>query len=287
MKNTISFSTLPDFDLLTPSSLNEVLELLNQYKEKSRLLAGGTDLLIELRQRLKAPEVLIDLKKVSDLQTIRITDDELIIGAVTPIIEILTLPVVKEEFNALYQALIDLADEIIRYRATLGGNIGTASPAADSAAPLYVLDAQIEISSLSDARTIPITQFFTGVKSNILSTDEVITSIRIPRPLKGTKSAFMKAKRSSEDLAIVGVACLHNEKRTSLAYTAIAPTPLLIDITDFKLEKREDLNQTIFERIWEKILPNLNPIDDVRSSKKYRIHMAEIITRKILKEALE
>ncbi|MHA2388491.1 MAG: FAD binding domain-containing protein [Candidatus Hodarchaeales archaeon] len=165
MNHSISYSSLPKFDLLIPSSLGEALELLDQHRNKARLLAGGTDLLIELRHRLRQPNIIIDLKMISELQKIRINEQEIEIGSVTPIMEILTIPNLKEEYLALYQSLADLADEILRFRATIGGNIGTSSPAADSAASLYVLDARINISSLSNGkRSFPITQFFTGVK---------------------------------------------------------------------------------------------------------------------------
>ncbi|PWI48197.1 hypothetical protein CEE45_07770 [Candidatus Heimdallarchaeota archaeon B3_Heim] len=288
MKNIISYSSLPKFNLITPSSLKEALELLDQYQNKARLLAGGTDLLIELRHRLIQPKVLINLKMIPELQTIRITEQELKIGAVTPIIEVLTIPIIKEEYLALYQSLADLADEILRYRATIGGNIGTSSPAADSAASLYVLDAKINISSLAKGqRTVPINEFFTGVKRNLLTSDEIITSISIPRPKKGSRSSFKKMKRSSEDLALVGVACFHNEKKTCLSYTAMAPTPLLIDITDNIVRERKELDEAKFRDIWDVITPILRPIDDIRASKKYRMHMAEMVTRTILKEVLE
>ena len=288
MSNTISYSNLPEFDLVTPRSLNEALEILDQYQNKAKLLAGGTDLLIELRQRLIEPIMLIDLKNIQELQAIRISDQDIKIGAVAPILEILTLPIIKDEYFALYQSLVDLADEIIRFRATIGGNIGTASPAADSAGPLYVLGAQVNISSHTrGTRVVPISEFFTGVKTNCLLPDEIITSISIPRLMKGTKSSFKKVKRSTEDLAIVGVTGLHNEKRTFMAYTAIAPTPLSIDITENIGKIRKKLTESSFKDIWEEILPNLKPIDDVRASRQYRIHMAEILTRTILKEVLE
>ncbi len=94
-------------------------------------------------------------------------------------------------------------------------------------------------------------------------------------------------KRSSEDLALVGVACFHNEKKTCLSYTAMAPTPLLIDISDNIVRDRKELDEAKFRDIWEIITPILRPIDDIRASKKYRMHMAEMITRTILKEVLD
>lgn len=285
MKNIVSHISLPKFNLLTPSSLNEALTLLDQYQESAKLLAGGTDLLIELRQRLQQPKVLIDIKRIPELQTIAITEEELIIGATTPISKIISFPEVKEDYRALYQSLIDLADEILRQRATIGGNIGTASPAADASTPLLIFEAKITALSKSRGkRIIPIKEFFTGVKQNCLSPDEMITSISIPRPIDGSRSSFKKMKRSVEDLALVGVACLRNINQTYLAYSAVAPTPIFIDISNIISSNITKLDESVFTKVWNSILPLLKPIDDVRASKEYRIHVSEILTRTILKE---
>ena len=181
--------------------------------------------------------------------------------------------------------VIDLADEILRQRATIGGNIGTASPAADTSTPLLIYEAKVTILSKSRGkRIIPIKDFFTGVKQNCLSPDEIITSITIPRPKSGTRSSFRKMKRSVEDLAIAGVACLHNDLHTYLAYSAVAPTPIFVDLTAIIPANVTRLNESIFTQIWDYIIPLLKPIDDVRASKDYRIHISEILTRILLKE---
>jgi carbon-monoxide dehydrogenase medium subunit len=267
--------------------LNEALELLNEHQRDSRILAGGTDLLIELQHRLKTPRVIIDIKNVPELCILRITNSELIIGAAVPIMEILTLPAIQNQYTALYESLKDLADEIIRYRATIGGNIGNASPAADSAAPLLVFNAKIHVASMNNGeRTIPIREFFTGVKTNSLQPDELITKISIPCPVKNTSSAFRKMKRSAEDLAVVGVSGSRNIDHTHLSYIAIAPTPIFVDISEKIPKNLESINEINFEQIWEYIAAFLKPIDDIRASKVFRMHIAEVLTLSVLKEII-
>jgi len=288
MNNIISYTTLPKFEYFTPSTLEEVLNLLEQYQESAKILAGGTDLVIELRQRLKEPRVIIDVKKIPYLRNLNNSVDKLEIGAATPINEILALPEVKHSYTALYQSLNDLADKILRYRATIGGNICTASPAADTACSLYVFKAEVQIASRSRGiRTVPIQDFFTGVKRNCLSPDEIVTKIVIPKPQEGTHSKFMKMKRSSEDLALVGIAGLHNQQFTFLSFTAVAPTPIFVDVSTFFTNSDPKLTEEKFSAVWKELIPYLNPIDDVRASKNYRIHIAEILTRNILREIIE
>lgn len=287
MNSTISYSSLPKFTIFIPISLNEALELLNEHQRDARILAGGTDLLIELQHRLKTPRVIIDIKNVPELCTLRITNSELIIGAAVPIMEILTLPAIQNQYTALYEALKDLADEIIRYRATIGGNIGNASPAADSAAPLLVFKAKVHVASMNNGeRTIPIREFFTGVKTNSLQPDELITKISIPCPIKNTRSAFRKMKRSAEDLAVVGVSGSRNNAHTYLSYIAIAPTPIFVDISEKIPKNLESINEINFEQLWEYIAAFLKPIDDIRASKVFRMHIAEVLTLSVLKEII-
>lgn len=287
MNSTISYSSLPEFTYFKPTSLKESLELLNEHQNDAKILAGGTDLLIELQQRLRSPKILIDVKNIPELRTLRITDSGLHIGAAVPIMEILTLPEIKNQYLALYEALTDLADEIIRYRATIGGNIGNSSPAADSAAPLLVFKANIHVASLKTGeRIIPIGEFFTGVKTNCLQPSELITKISIPFPGKNIRSSFKKMKRGAEDLAVVGVSGSRNSIHTYLSYIAIAPTPIFVDISNKIPKNLKSVNEINFEQLWDHIETYLKPIDDLRASKAFRTHIAEVLTLIVLKEII-
>ncbi|MFX0125143.1 MAG: FAD binding domain-containing protein [Candidatus Hodarchaeota archaeon] len=285
MTETISHVNLPKFEIEVPSSIEEALELLHTHQANCKIIAGGTDLLVDLRHRLIEPRVIIDIKNILELKKLEFTEKELQIGAAVSISEVLKLPQLKTRYIALYQALNDMCDEILRNRATIAGNIATASPAADTAGPLYIHQAIIEVWSYSRGRKlISIDKFFKGVKKSILAPDELIVSITLPKSSPNKKSAFMKMKRGAEDLALVGVSGAHNQKQTYLAFTAVAPTPIFLDISTFTFAKK--ISENLFQSIWSEVLTKINPISDVRSSKEYRIHIAEILTRLILKEIM-
>ncbi|MFX0085061.1 MAG: FAD binding domain-containing protein [Candidatus Hodarchaeota archaeon] len=286
MIESISHLNLPEFDLLIPHSLTEALELLEIYQANCKILAGGTDLLIELKQRLVQPKILIDIKNVPEMKKLEITDEVIIIGAAVPISDILCISQLKRHFTSFYQALREMCDEILRQRATVGGNICTASPAADTAGPLLVHQALLEVhSKINGKRIIPISDFFTGVKKNCLSLNEMLVSIILPKQPEEAKSAFKKFKRSAEDLALVGVTGLHSSIKTFLAYTAVAATPVLIDISEFFSDSNK-IDEDKFLSIWKKVKTKISPISDVRSNKEFRLHITEILSRMILKEVI-
>lgn len=285
MTETISHVSLPKFKIEVPNSIEEALELLHTHQVNGKIFAGGTDLLVDLRHRLIKPSVVIDIKNISELKKLEFTANGLQIGAALPISEVLKFPHLETHYTALYQALNDMCDEILRNRATIAGNIATASPAADTAGPLYVHQAIIEVRSKSrGSRLIPINKFFKGVKKSNLAQDELIVSITLPKPSPNFKSVFLKMKRGAEDLALVGVTGAHNQQYTHLAFTAVAPTPIFLDISTFTTTKK--ISENLFQSIWNEVLSKINPISDVRSSKAYRIHIAEILTRLILKEIM-
>jgi len=285
MTETISYVGLPKFEIEVPNSLEEALNLLHIHQTNCKPLAGGTDLLVDLRHRLIQPNVIIDVKNIPELKKLEFTPNELTIGAAVPISEVLTLSQIKTYYTALYQALNDMCDEILRNRATIGGNIATASPAADTAGPLYTHQAVVEVQSKSKgSRLIAIDKFFKGVKKSDLAPDELIVSINMPKPTINTKSAFMKMKRGAEDLALVGAAGSHNQEHTYLGFTAVAPTPVFLDISNLIIEKK--ISENVFQSIWKEIDSKISPITDVRSSRDYRIHITEILTRLILKEII-
>lgn len=287
MIETISYTNLPEFELLTPNSLTEALDFLNKHQTNCKLLAGGTDLLVELRHRLIQPTVIIDVKNIPELKKLEFNESGLRIGAAVPISEILSQPQVKSKYYALYQALGDMCDEILRQRATIGGNIATSSPAADSAGPLGVHQANVEIKSKTGGtRLIHIQDFFTGVKKNCLTPDELIVAINLPLPSETARSAFIKMKRGAEDLALVGVTGFHDNKSMYLAFTAVAPTPIFLNISESIAPNSTKIGENEFQTIWEKIRSKITPITDVRSNREYRLHITEILTRMIIKEII-
>ena len=286
------FVSLPDFEYLRPKSLDEALELLDDHAERARVLAGGTDLMVDMRSRVLSPEYVIDVKGISQLHELRYERGAgFTIGAAVPLNEVMGMLMIKERYRALYDALEDMGDEILRNRATLVGNICNASPAADTAAPLLVLDAQVEVSSVNGKRVLEIKDFFKGVKGTTLEPNEVVTAIHVPEPPDGSRSRYLKAKRTSEDLAIVGVAALvANEddpknRIVRLAYSSVAPTPVRAFEVEEALRSDRPIPDLV-DRAVSIALTKVSPISDVRAGREYRIHLVELLTRLVLKELL-
>ncbi|MCS7131213.1 MAG: xanthine dehydrogenase family protein subunit M [Hadesarchaea archaeon] len=281
---------LPKFDYFKPKTVEELTALLAEYKKEARLLAGGTDLLVLLRDRLVRPKYIIDIKGIEELHEFSWDEEKgLIIGAAVTLNELIASPVVKKRFTVLWKGASVLADPIIRSRATLVGNICNASPAADTAPALLVLNAEVLVASEKGERVIQIREFFKGVKRTALQEGEFVKAVRIPTPPDGTRGDYLKWGRTrGEDLAIVGVAALvvsSGERSVRLALSSVAPTPLLIPEVEEIFRRWAPLEEQI-ERAVSVVREKISPISDIRASKEYRLHMAGVLTRRILKQLL-
>jgi len=282
---------LPKFDYLKPQTTDELSAALAEHGMDAKLLAGGTDLLVLMRDRLVRPKCLIDIKEIKDLR--KLSWDErrgLTIGAAVTLNELMASEVVRERFGVLWKAAGTIADPTIRNRATLVGNICNASPAADTAPALLVLDAEVEVVSAKGKRMIPIQEFFRGVKRTSLERGEFVNAVRIPNPPDGAKGDYLKWGRTrGEDLAVVGVAALvavSGEKIMRIALSSVAPTPLRI----FEVEKIPKEGGSVAEQISKAVSivrEKISPITDVRGGKEYRIHMAGVLTKRTLEGLLE
>ena len=293
-KSVLVFHTLlPEFEYFRPKTLDEALELLNKYGEDAKILAGGTDLLVDMRMRIKKPKYVIDIKGIKELHVLKYEEGKgLTIGATVTLSELVNNKIVKEKYYVLWDAVRQIADEHLRMRATLIGNICNASPAADSAPALLVLKAKVNIASVDGQRTIEIKDFFKWVKKTVLKPNEMVTSIFIPEPPKDAKGRYLKFVRSAEDLALVGIAGLvayprDPEKRiVRLAYSSVAPTPVVVEEVEELFKQNRPLSELVEEAV--KIVMNkVSPITDVRATKELRQHMVEYGTRYLLKTLLE
>ncbi|MEM2890875.1 MAG: xanthine dehydrogenase family protein subunit M, partial [Candidatus Hadarchaeum sp.] len=220
------------FDYLKPKTIQEAVDMLAEQGGQAKILAGGTDLLVLMRDRTIRPKCLIDIKGIEELREIsQDKENGLRIGAAVVLNQLIESNIVREKFRAIWDASRSLGDPILRNRATLVGNICNASPASDTAPALLVHDAEVEVVSRAGERFIPIREFFVGVKRTSLKPDELVKSVRVPNPKEGTKSCYLKWGRTrGEDLAVVGVAGLvdPDQKRVCIALSSVAPTPLLI-----------------------------------------------------------
>ncbi|PNV78920.1 MAG: xanthine dehydrogenase family protein subunit M [Fervidicoccus sp.] len=280
-------TTLPELEgYFRPKSLDEALSLLSELGERAKIYAGGTDLLIDMRLRNIGNKVVVDIKEINELRGIREEGDSIFIGATTTIHEIKTSSLIASRLPLLKQVVERFADQFIRTRATVGGNLCNASPAADTPLALLIYGSEVEIASVAGRKRVPIKDFFKGVKRTILAPGELVTGVRVPVPQGRQRVKYLRFDRSSEDLMIVGIAGAVFEGREpgdfefSLSYGAVAPTPLLFKgLQDaYKRGGADEVLKIVKEKV--------SPISDVRASKEYRMHLVEVGTRLIIKELL-
>ena len=220
-----------DYDYRKPGNLEEVFNLLREYGPEAALIAGGTDVMVKIRNTKKAPGVLVSLRGLKDLSYIRKNGDYHI-GALTTHRMLEESDLVQKELSALYEGASRIGSVQVRNVATIGGNICNAAPSADTAGPLLVLDAQVLIQGPEEKRRVPITEFFTGTYKTVLKQDEVVTGLQIPAEMEQFGSAYWKqSRRKAMNLPILGVSVsikLEGEiiSDIRLALTVAAPTPV-------------------------------------------------------------
>jgi len=284
---------LPKFDYFAPQTLPEALELLDKYGQEAKLLAGGTDLIVSLRAREHRPKNLVDIKGVKELHQLSCDDKRgLNVGAAVTINRLLQYDGISRNYPILSEATSTIGDYEIRNRATLAGNICNASPAADSAPALLVLDATVNIASRKGKRTVPIREYFAGVKKTTLANNEMVTSIDVPTPPEGSRGSYLKARRTvGEDLCVVGVGGLvttsgKTGKRVRLAYSSVAPTPVRAFEAEKIFEKAKPVDE-LLEEAMPIVRKTVSPISDVRGGEEYRANLVEVLTRRLVRRLWE
>jgi carbon-monoxide dehydrogenase medium subunit len=220
-----------DYDYRKPESLEEVFRLLEAYGHRAALIAGGTDVMVKIRNTRKAPEVLISLRGLKDLCYIR-KNGGYHIGALATHMMLEQSDLVQKELTALYEGSSRIGSVQVRNVATIAGNICNAAPSADTAGPLLALDAQVLLQGPDGERTVPMTGFFAGTYKTVRKETEVVTEIRIPAHMEQFGSAYWKqSRRKAMNLPIVGIAVsLRLDNGTisdaRIALTVAAPTPI-------------------------------------------------------------
>ena len=281
------------FDYFAPQRLEEAVSLLRRYGSKAALLAGGTDLLLRLERRLVAPSVVVDLKKIRHLRGIKSNRIGLRIGALTLMEEIASSPLVQRRYGIIAKGAAVVGSIQTRNRATLGGNLCNASPAADTAPPLIALAAQARIVGARRVRQVPLEEFFLGPGKTCLKLNELLKEIFIPSPAKRSGGSFQRSTRTAMDIALVNCAvflCLAPKDEIiadiRIALGAVAPTPVRAKPAEDVLRDKK-LDKKLLEEAAERAAASVRPIDDVRSSASYRREMVRVLTRRAIEEALK
>lgn len=283
---------LPEFDYVRPVTKEETIGILTEHNPDAQVLAGGTDLLPSMRDRVLRPKILVDIKGIEELHRITCNPESgLTIGANVTFNDIIESEAIKKNCPLLREVAMKVADQEIRNRATLVGNICNASPAADSAPALLVLDARIVAIGPQGERRIDAESLFTGVRRTCLTRDEMVVAVEIPNPMIHSRGKYWKHTRTrGEDLAIVGVCILLSEARNDtmdvrIALASVAPKPVRIREAEKIFTRGGNIDRMIEEAV-RTVMTKISPISDVRGSREYRIHMAEFLVRKTLRELI-
>ncbi|MBI4803585.1 MAG: xanthine dehydrogenase family protein subunit M [Elusimicrobia bacterium] len=277
-----------EFDYVKPKTLNEALHLLALYKETAKVLAGGTDLIVHLKENMVGPEVVVDIKAVPGLNTITLDGYVLKLGALATFSELIGSSLIKTKFPLLREMAGTVASTGVRNRATIAGNICSAVPSADSAPVLEVYDAFVVAQSLRGRRKIAINDWFAGPRKTVLAPDELVTGIEAPLFKTAHGGCYAKLSRyEGEDLAQGAVAVLAFADNTyRIAACALAPKPARALRTEALLNGKK-LTDKLISEAKELIVKEINPITDIRSSKEYRSHMTAVMLERALKAAAE
>jgi carbon-monoxide dehydrogenase medium subunit len=283
---------MKEFEFYEPKRVMDACKLLAKYGGRARILAGGTDLLVELKRGWHKPVALINLKHIKGLDKISFTQKEgLRIGAMVTWAQLLDYKPVARHYPLLRMAAEHLGSMQIRNTATLAGNITQASPAANGPLPLLVYDARCVIKGTNGDRTIPVEKMFRGVRKNALRKGEVLTEIRIPVPPAGLKGTYYKfALRRAMDLAVVGLGVLvktrnGNFDEVRIALGSVAPKPFRSTKAE-KMLKGCKIEDSLIREAGEAAAAQCAPITDQRASKEYRIELVKELVYRGIKESL-
>jgi CO/xanthine dehydrogenase FAD-binding subunit len=288
----LSTPGLPSFDYIKPASPAEVTKLLLKSDGNARLFMGGTDVFVQMRDGFLTPKLLIDVKRLPGMTAIRFNRRTgLTIGAGVDMNSLARHPAVIENYPLLAQAINSVASYQLRTRATMGGNLCNASPAADTAPAALVLGANLSVYGRRGERGVPIEEFFIGPGRTALRPGEFLTRLHIPRMPRGAVGRYLKLGRNAHgDLAIVGVAVLGypNQKVKSgysfrIALASVAPTPIGAPAAE-KILADSVLSRNTIEAAAIAAADTAKPIGDIRSSAEYRRAMVHALTKRAVTE---
>ena len=273
------------FKYISPKTKEEVLEILKQERSEACLVAGCSNVLPYIKDKKLPAKLLLDISGIEELNYIKKSEGEIYIGAGTTISNLINSKIIREECNILYQAAEQFADPTIRNSATIGGNLADASPAADVAPPLLVLDAVLEVESMDGKREISLKDFFVGPRKTVLHDDEMITSIKIKDDSINKNGCFIKlGLRQAMAISLATVALILEVEKDKvadvrIAMGSIAPTPLrLIKVEGFLKNKK--INDELIEEAIKKVREEIKPIGDVRASAEYRRYVSGILFKR-------
>ena len=281
----------PECRYFIPQKKQEALELLARYGEKIKILAGGTDLLVQYYDRLYEIDNWLDLRKLETLKNIERNSKNISIGAMVTHSQIKKSKLIQKYFPILSKAADDIGSPQIKNRGTIGGNIVNASPAGDLLPPLIAYKAQFHLISKKEEMIIEGEKFFTGPKKTILQADQLLSRIILPMPEKNTFGSWIKiGKRKALIISTITLALVitMNEndqliKDVNVCLGSVAPTPIMVREVKEKMIGK-NYTQLDFLQLGQIVEDKISPIDDIRGTREYRKDVAKRIMIKALKE---
>jgi len=267
-----------------PATLDEAVSLLAA--PNAQILAGGTDLLVELKEQLRRADCVVNIKKIPGIAGLAYDDKAgLRIGALATAREVEVSPLVLDKYRSLAQSVRELGSIQVRHRATIIGNVCRASPSADTIPPLIADGASIRIRGSGGERVVLLEDFFLGPGKTLLEPGDVVTEIVVPPPPPGTRKIYIKhGRRKAMELATVGVAVTHVPgAETRIVLGAVAPTPLRARHAEDLLRGKR-LTDELIDKAAQAAVAESRPISNVRASAEYRREMVGVLTRRALEQ---
>jgi carbon-monoxide dehydrogenase medium subunit len=277
----------------TPRSLDEALQFLSDHRTEARLIAGGTDLLIEIERGVRSPKVIIDISRLPHLDTITQDEQQRIhLGPLVTHNQVVGSKLCVNRAFPLAKACWEVGAPQIRNRGTVAGNLVTASPANDTITPLMALDASVTLQSVRGSRTLPLKEFFLGVRKTTLEPDEMLVDIAFPALASHQIGTFVKlGLRRAQAISIVNVAVVLSmfaDTVTQARITLGSVAPTIVRATDAeRFLTGKVLTRDVMARAGALAAQTINPISDVRGSAEYRRYMSETLTRHALEMLAE
>ena len=267
------------FDYVRAGSAAEAIQLIGQYGDEAKFLAGGHSLVPAMKLRLAQPTVLVDIGRVSDLSYIRDGGDHIAIGALTRHMDVEKSPVLAEHVPLLAHAAGHVGDPQVRHRGTIGGSLAHADPASDLPATTLALGATYVAEGPNGTREIAAADFYQGYFTSALGPDEMLTEIRVPK-MGGAGWSFQKFNRRAQDWAIVGVAAWQRGSECGVGLVNMASTPVLASSVAAAIAGGASAAEAA-----EAAASEADPQADLNASVEYRVHLAKVLTRRALEAA--
>lgn len=279
---------MKNFSYLKVGNIEDALKVLDENKEKIYLVAGGTNVMVDIRAKKRNNLTLVSICDIGELKGIKEENGKITIGSLTTIDELANSEILRDKAATLFLSANDFADPTTCNSATIGGNIANASPAADTATPLLALDAEVIIENKNGVRRVAIDEFFTGVNKTVLKPDELITRFEF-KP--SSKTCFYKlGLRNAMAISIVTVACnIEVDDKDiitecKIALGSVAPKPVRAYSVEKNLIGKKYTEKNVDEAL-EYLKDDISPIDDIRSTKEYRNGVSKVIVKRVLNKS--